>query len=131
MARGKKRVSGFVGLKWDLLNSLAFKTLTPSASKALPYFLGKVKLPFNDPGLYYSVFEFSYSEARKLGFATATWSRAIRELISKGFIDPVAKGGLRGDGKSCNKYKLSPRWEKFGTPEYIENKWECFQPRIA
>ena len=64
----------FVPLAWDLLNSPAYKSLPPSASKALPYYLGKVKLSPKDPERYEQVFDFSYREGHKMGFAFAGYS---------------------------------------------------------
>ena len=51
-ARNKNRHSSFVAFQWVLLNSKVYWDLKPSAAKALPYFLGKPKRPFNDPEMY-------------------------------------------------------------------------------
>ena len=111
-------------MTWTLLNSKAYKALKPSSAKALPFFLGKK---------YKSIggeFTFSYSEANRLGFAPATFSNVIRDVISKGFFDPVDKGGLRGVGKSFNKYKFSYRWEKYGETDFIKIEWNTFEPKL-
>jgi len=107
----------FVPLTWDLLNNPAYIALTPSAAKALPYFLGKVKTGFNDPEKYETLFSFSYPEAKSLGLSTATFSRVIRELIRVGFIERVEHGGLRGRGKGYNKFKLSKQWASYQNEE--------------
>ena len=60
------------------------------------------------------IFDLTYSEAERLGFARRTFSRVIEELLSKGFIDIVTVGGKRGCGMSNSKYKLSERWRDFG-----------------
>ncbi len=73
---------------------------------------------------------FPYDEGEKLGFASATFSRVIKELIEIGFIDPVEKGGLHGDGKSYNYFKLSKKWEARGKPEFKPCNWEGFCPRM-
>ena len=127
----KNRLPPFVPLTWDLLNSPAYKELTPSSAKALPYFLGKVKLGFNDPEKYEKYFNFPYPEAEKLGFSTATFSRIRKELEEKGFIERVERGGLRGKGEGYSKYTLSKKWELYGkeTPapmkkaDFINGKW--------
>ena len=133
MKRGRKEKSGrlppFVPLVWELLNSQAYKKLQPSAAKALPYFLGKVKRCDNDPERYLDAFHFSYSEGKRLGFAFATFSKVIRDLIWFGFIDPVDKGGLRGDCKSYNVFKLSRRWKEYGAPNFEPLDWRCFIPK--
>ena len=113
-------------MPWKLLNSKAYKTLKPSSGKALPYFLGKKYKSERRHKLY---FVFSYSEANRLGFAPSTFSNIIRDVIRKGFVDPVDKGGLRGDGKSYNKYTLSDRWEKYGEPNFKRIEWNQFEPK--
>lgn len=119
-------------LPWMLLNHAAFTKLRHSPAKALPLFLGKVKFTgsYNDPERYEKEFAFSYKEGKRHGFAFSTFANCIRDLMSHGFIDPVDKGGLRGDSKSCNKFKLSKRWEKFGTHEFRAVNWKSFQPPI-
>lgn len=128
--RGKKnlkRLPPFVPLLWQMLNNKAYIDLPPSASKALPYFLGKYKGNYYDPERYTQEFIFPYSEAKRYGFAYATHSKNIRELMKNGFIDPVDKGGLRGECRSCSKFKLSQRWKTYGTEEFKSILWErCF-----
>jgi hypothetical protein len=123
------RLPPFVPLLWNVLNSQAYKELPPSAAKALPYFIGKVKLKPNEPDRYERSFPFSYSEGRNYGFAKATFSRTIKDLVRIGFIDPVDKGGLRGDGKSTSRFKLSRRWETYGTDKFEPLDWKCFIPK--
>ncbi len=126
----KYRTAPFVALTWELLNSKAYINLPASAAKALPLFLGKVKLPFNNPARYEIEFSFSYSEGERLGFSKSTFSSVIKNLVDYGFIDPADKGGLRSDGKSFNKYRLSSRWIKYGTSDFVIVKWISFQPRV-
>ncbi len=121
---------GFVPLRWELLNSMAYKKLPPSASKVLPFFIGKIKLKdFNDPARYTTPFSFSYKEAEKHGFSKATHFRSICHLVAFGFIDPCSRGGLRGLGYSCSEFKLSGRWLKYGTPDFVEIIWTQFEPK--
>lgn len=128
--RNGDKLPPFVPLTWVLLNSLAYKELPHSAAKALPYFLGKVQKGFNDPQKYLMDFSFSYTEARRFGFANGTHNRAISELLSKGFIDPIDKGGLRGGGLSCSLFRLSERWKEYGTKEFRHaEKWSSFMPQ--
>ena len=132
MSRGKKkgnRLPPFVPLIWEILNSRAYKDLPPSNAKALPYFLGKYKGGYNDPQRYLGEFSFSYTEGKKLGFAPATFSKVIQALIRFGFIDPLDKGGLRGDCKSYNLFRLSKRWEEYGMPNFKPLEWKCFTPK--
>ncbi len=128
--RGKKGNSisgGFVQLPWDMLNSNAYIDLPPSSAKALPYFLGKVKIPYSNPDKHLMQFNFTYSEAKQFGFASTTFYRSISELIAKGFIDPVSKGGKRSSGYSSSRFKLSDRWKKYETENFKETKsWSEF-----
>jgi hypothetical protein len=115
MAKKKDRLPPFVPLPWELLNSRAYIDFPPSALKALPYFLGKIKLTWHDPARYSEIFTFSYPEGKKLGFAYGTFSQVIDNLVKHGFIILVEKGGLRGKGKGYNKFRLSNRWKDYGS----------------
>lgn len=61
---------------------------------------------------------FPYSEARELGIRSSkTFYRVLRELIEdKGFIDMAEMGNWYA--KRPNKYAISWRWERYGTPDY-------------
>jgi hypothetical protein len=124
-----KRLPPFVPLPWDLLNHRSYIELPFAASKALPYFLGKVKTYYNDPNRQSTEFSFSYKEARSLGFALATFSKVISDLIKYGFLDPIDKGGLRGEYKSNNLFCLSDRWKLFDKPDFKVVEWKFFFPR--
>lgn len=129
-ARDKNWLPPFVPMTWELLNSRAYIELPNAAKGALPYFFGKVYKTPKDPQRYRDTFEFSYREAKRLGHANSTFSKIIQDLMTYGFIDPVEKGGLRGNGKSCSKFRLSTRWEQYGTPEFKEVRWMCFVPSV-
>lgn len=120
MVKKKDRLPPFVALTWKLLNSRAYIKLPPSASKALPYFLGKVKTGFNDPEKYATEFTFSYPEGLRLGFSHTTFAKIIRDLEEYGFINWVVQGGLRGKGKGYNRFKLSRRWEEYTGKQLTE-----------
>ena len=127
----KGKTVPFVALTWELLNSKAYKQLPCSAAKILPYFLGKVKMDFRDPARYETTFPFTYSEARRLGFAKSTFAKVLKDLTRLGFIDPVTKGGLRGTGLTSSVIRLSKRWEDYGKDSFKEIKWECFLGKQA
>lgn len=134
MRKGRKkyRPTSFVMFNWDLLNSKAYKDLPPSAAKALPYFLGKIKRRPDDPQKYLEEFSFSYTEARRLGFSNGTHYRNISRLIEKGFIDPVSRGGLRSFGFSSNTFRLSQRWKDYDTPEFKRvQSWNTICPEFG
>jgi hypothetical protein len=123
------RLPPFVPLLWEMLNSKAYRDLNYASAKALPFFLGKVKTVYKDPQRYSMDFSFSYSEGGRYGFASGTFSKIIKDLISHGFLDPVDKGGLRSDGKSYNRFRLSQRWECFETTAFEQIEWSCFLPK--
>lgn len=127
----KDRIPPFVATIYEILNSKAYKELPPSAGKALPYFLGKVKVkvPYKDSNYYLIKFAFTYAEGRQYGFAFSTFSKIIQALVKFGFLDPVDKGGLRGAGLSSNIFRLSKRWMDYGTPHFIKLDWKCFLPK--
>lgn len=112
----KKKFDPFVALSWKLLNSPAYKDLTPSAAKILPYFLGKVKVHHDSPERYTESFIFPYDEAENLGFTTATFSRVRKELEELGFIERHMKGGMAGRKEVCSKYRLSCKWAESTKP---------------
>ncbi|MFZ2395322.1 MAG: hypothetical protein WAW09_03455 [Smithella sp.] len=124
-----KKLPPFVPLTWTMLNHKAYKELPPSAAKALPYFLGKVQMPFHDPNRLTIEFSFSFREAVSLGFALGTFSKVIRDLVKHGFLDPIDKGGLRGECKSNNLFCLSDRWKLFDEKDFQFLDWKCFLPR--
>jgi len=124
-----KKLPPFVPLPWEMLNHKAYKELPFAASKALPYFLGKVKMDYNDPNRLTTEFSFSYKEAKSYSFALGTFSKVITDLIKYGFLDPRDKGGLRGDCKSNSLFCLSQRWKLFGETDFQFVDWKCFLPR--
>ena len=132
MGRGRRdhKLPPFVALPWDVLNSKAYKDLPPSAGKALPYFLGKAKVPFNAPERYTIQFSFSYVEAKKYLFSNGTHNRNISRLMENGFIDPISKGGKRSFGMSSSLFKLSVRWKEYGTPNFKKVSWKEIMPEF-
>lgn len=109
-----ERLQPFVPIFHDELESTAYRTLTPTAAKLLPYFKRVcVKATRGKPDET-TLFGFTYTEAVKYGFAKRTFSRAVQELQKNGFIDVAEIGGLRGAGHSCSQYKLSKRWVTHG-----------------
>ncbi len=129
---------GGVFIPWDILNnttSTAYRDLKPSAAKALPFFLGKVKfgrkscIEYGSPQYYEIEFKFPFYEARKNGFANSTFETIIEELINKGFIDPVHRGGMKSQGLGFSKFRLSPRWKEYGKPAFVKIDWGHYKIR--
>jgi hypothetical protein len=125
-AKEKPKFPNSVILPWDMVTHKAYLDLPPSSCKELPFFLKKVKRKLFEPERYADAFEFSYREANRYGFPISTHHRTILKLMAHGFIDPVAKGGLKSEGRSCNRFRLSERWRKYGTPEFMDIQWETF-----
>lgn len=136
--KAKNKLPPFVPMLWNILNCAAYRDLPFAGRSALIYFQGKVQakddignyIPYRSLERYKVEFYFSYGEARRYGFAAATFAKCIRALISKGFVDPVAKGGLRGDRRSYNYFKLSLRWIDYGTAKFEHIEWDNFQPKV-
>jgi hypothetical protein len=63
---------------------------------------------------------FTYKEAEGYGMSAGQFSRAIDDLREKGFLDINESGS--GVYRYTNKYFLSERWRKYGTPEYEKPK---------
>lgn len=60
---------------------------------------------------------FPYREAKeKFGITQPRFTRAIDDLIDKGFIDIVTPGN--GTAKEVTVYGLSERWRQYGTPAF-------------
>jgi len=127
--KGAKIDGGFVPLPWDILNSPAYTALKASACKILPFFLGKPKISLARSECYEMEFEFTYTEATSHGLSNATFRDARNDLIAKGFIDPTDKGGLRGAGRSSNKYRLSKRWKKYGQSDFENIDYSTMLPK--
>lgn len=123
--RGNKdkgeRLPPFSPILFAEMDSTAYQELPGSAAKALPYFKrihGIRKKKCGDD--YNGIFDFTYSEAEKYGFARHTFARIITELNAKGFIDIVTQGGKRSCGMSNSKYRMSDRWRDFGKGVFMK-----------
>jgi len=121
----KRSKTWSIRIGYDLLHSLAFQDLQYApAIKVLCWFLEKIRLEKVSPrrrGMdrYKRIAEemsFTYNEARLRGLTDQQFSRALKELHSRGFID-VRKhgGGLMGD---YSVYDVSERWRDFGTDKF-------------
>ena len=65
---------------------------------------------------------FTYGEAKKkYGISKNRFTRALKELVAKGFIDITDTG--MGVHKVTTYYAISERWWDYGTTEFKEVKW--------
>lgn len=121
MRRNTHRLAPFVALAWKMLNSEAYRELSPMSAKILPFFLGKVKTVSTDLAYYTTTFNFTYSEATRYGCSRRTFPRVIDDLMRHGFVDPVEKGGLRAAGS--HRIHLSCPHDGNSTAHRILQSW--------
>ncbi|ACH39991.1 hypothetical protein Gbem_2988 [Citrifermentans bemidjiense Bem] len=124
--KGKRlnRLPPFTPIFNEEMDSTAYLELSGTAVKVFTWFKridgrlrGKDRLGYN------GIFDFTYNEAKRYGFAKRTFSRAIDELGEKGFIEVVSVGGLRGAGRSNSKYKLSSKWQIYRLELKVKGAW--------
>jgi hypothetical protein len=80
---------------------------------------GKKQIIYTDEG-----FTFPYAEAVALKIAGVTqYWKNLRKLVEVGFLDVVHRGGWYRKYEKQNDYsvyKISERWRKYGTPEFVK-----------
>jgi len=112
----------------DLFYSPAFKELSKSGIITLLRCLQKAwqrtKAHHKKQAVYINEeFIFPYTEAAFLGIGTTQYWKNIRQLIELGFLDLEYQGGWyqkHDREKDYSRYKLSERWRKYNTPEFIK-----------
>jgi len=113
-----------VYLSWEILDSGAFKELSPSAIRILLRFLQKRTWSKVGKGVRSrNVYEngglvFTYAEAASMGIKNTTFYEAIMRLVEVGFIDLEHQGGAYGQDYS--RYAISERWRDYGTENFKE-----------
>ena len=126
---GKK--STVVVVDRTLLSSRAYHDLSGTAAKVLMWFLAKrrmtkLKSHKREPWIVANNGEitFTYKEAKsKHGLNPQAFSKAIDELVAKGFIDVERPG--TGVGKVPTQFAISERWRGYGTTEFvIVKRWK-------
>jgi hypothetical protein len=98
----KNKLTRFVAMPWDLLDSSEWAKLT-SASK-VAYLHLKRKVTNANPG----ALSLSYHEMEKL-MNRRTFARSLRQLEKEGFITKEQSGGLF---RQRNWFKFSEAWRK-------------------
>lgn len=116
------KMAGQTLLKSDLVLSPAYKALKESGLRVLNIFLlrqpmEKVGAKEWAPKQTENEIKFTYTNANKLlDFTDPRFTRAIDDLIEKGFIDlRYQGGGAEGDH---SLYVLSDMWKHFGTDQF-------------
>jgi hypothetical protein len=98
----------FAKLDHEIAQSKSFQELTVHAKWLYVEFL----LRYNGKNKYN--ISFTQKEAEKI-MSTKAFKKARNQLIERGFIDLIRRGGL---WKQCSIFALSDRWRKYGTPEF-------------
>ena len=120
MKKKKNKIAGpFVALTYEMIDCKAFKELNGAAMHALILCIRKVKT-YNPHDRFSFQFTLTFAEAKKSGLHASAFDRGIKQLHALGFIEIVHRGGMRFQGKACTKYRLSQRYQKYGTAEFIE-----------
>jgi len=113
----------FAPLLFDELHSQAYRELSGNAAKAYCHFKRIERIARKGVEQDSSVsFDFTYTEAAKLGFSRSTFNRVIADLLAKGFINIVSQGGRRSCGMSNTRYQLSNRWRDYGKNTFIPKR---------
>jgi len=117
--------SPYILVERKMVKSPVFQSLSGASKTVLMLFLyrrkyskigrkGRGKWVFSNNGEII----FTYQEAlNKWGLTKPRFSRALDELIEKGFIDINHLGG--GMVKDASTYYISQRWEEYGTDQFI------------
>ncbi len=67
---------------------------------------------------------FTYGEAeQRYGISESTFKNALKRLVETGFLS-ISEHGTGVLGGRPNKFRLDDRWLKYGTPDFIEVKWD-------
>jgi len=117
--RKKNKLSRFVAIPWEIIDSPAWKNLTNASRVALIHLKRKVVKP--NPG----EFSLSYNEMEEI-MNRHTFSKAIKQLEVFGFIKKEQYGGLY---RRRNFFRLSDEWRQYaqassaksGTVEGVKN----------
>ena len=116
--RKKKSGPPFIQLFHHMVNSEAWQNLSCYARTIYIEIAAKHN-GYNNGNLSYT-----FNEASKIMHRN-TYAKALKELVSHGFVDVVRSGGCN---KACNIFALSYRWKKYGTPFFEERKRTVINP---
>ncbi|MGA2466863.1 MAG: hypothetical protein ABSH06_21260 [Thermodesulfobacteriota bacterium] len=109
--RGKNKLSRFVALHWEIIDSKAWENLTNASRVALIHLKRKIVKP--NPG----EISLSYQEMEKI-MHRHTFATALKQLEQMGFITKEQRGGLY---RRRNWFRLSEEWRKYGQPSSAKN----------
>lgn len=109
----------------DLFKSKAFISLKGAAPQVLIIFLGKRNFKPQGNGKRYCInkdsLKFSYIEAKEIyGITQPRFTRAIDELLAKGFLTIIHRGG--GYQQDQTIYGLSENWRLWFPGQVVEER---------
>ena len=125
----KRKTQNIIWLERRLIVSEAFRALqTTSSYVVLMVFMSKRQMEVLKTAKRKEFvianngeIEFTYIEAKqKYGISDSKFTKAIDELIDKGFIDIAATG--MGVHKVTTHYSISDRWKDYGTPDFVKKE---------
>jgi len=122
LKRHKWDIHNWAKLDYDMIYSYAFNTLSAITIIVLIRFLQKRKYhkkkrnrgacEYENKGLV-----FTYSEAEAFGISPKSFSRAIQDLVRKGFLQIDHTGGSF-NGRDYSSYSLIEDWKNYGTGSF-------------
>ena len=119
--KNRNRFDGqFAGIEFNLMESEAFKNL----SIYTKWLYIEFKHKFYGDNRKHIIL--TQNEIKKV-MSINTFYKSRDQLIEKGFIDVVKRGGLE---KQPAIYGLSDRWKKYGTKEFIKIELKDILPKI-
>lgn len=109
-----------IRLPYQLESSKAYLSLTGKAPHVLLLFLRKRKMSQVSRGEWIITnngeIEFTYLEAKRYGINKGQFTRAIDQLIDRGFLSVEETGGAYRRHKSL--YRLIDNWKWYGTKDF-------------
>lgn len=107
----KKKLSRFVAIPWEVIDSPAWQDLTNAARVALIHL--KRQVVNANPG----ELSLSYRSMSKI-MDPHTFSKALKQLERLGFITKEQHGGLF---RRKNAFRLSEEWRRYGQSSTAKN----------
>jgi len=119
----------------EMMVSEVFRSLSGTAMWVLLRFIQKcewstIRLNGKKTKVYQTDgLTFTYTEANYFGLSNATFYRAIKMLVERGFLDVEHRGGSfgRGEIKDYTRFKLSNRWKAWGKPDFVRKEFEVLK----
>ena len=103
MRKKKNKLSHFLTIQWEIIDSKAWEALTNASRVAFVHLKRKVTSP--NPG----ELSLSYKEMEKY-MNRHTFAKALKELEKVGFISKEQHGGLF---RKRNFFRLSEEWRRY------------------